>query len=80
MCEKPLMNSVLDRTVTKEMIGKMDGMTHACKSICLNILKVKVILVSFEVFNDKEINKRENYWMRTLKTYAPFRFNIKESV
>ena len=28
----------------------------------------------------KDPKRRENYWMRTLKTYAPFGLNIEDSV
>ena len=28
----------------------------------------------------KDSKRRENYWMRTLKTYAPFGLNIEGSV
>ena len=57
------------------MIGKMQGMMHVCKSNCLSILKVKVIVVFFSIrltdkADDQDPKRRENYWMRTLKTYA----------
>ena len=45
MYGKPLMNSVLDGTITKAMIGKMHGMKYVCKNICLSILKVNVMVV-----------------------------------
>ena len=44
------MNSDLDETITKAMIGKMHGMKHVHKNICLSILKGKVIVVSLEIF------------------------------
>ena len=83
MSGKPLMNSDLDGT-----IGKMHGMKHVCKNICLNILKARIIVVFLEMFSITLIDKtdgkdpktRENYWMRTLKTYAPFGLNIEDSV
>ena len=28
----------------------------------------------------KDSKRRKNYWMRTLKTYAPFRLNIVNSI
>ena len=28
----------------------------------------------------KDPKRRENYWIRTLKTYAPFELNIEDSV
>ena len=40
----------LDRTITKTMIGKIHGMKHARKNICLSILKAKVIVVFLEMF------------------------------
>ena len=43
------MNSVLDGTVTKVMIGKMQGIKYAYKNIRLNILKVKVRVVFSEM-------------------------------
>ena len=30
--------------------------------------------------DDKDPKRRENYWMRTLKTYVPFRLNIEGSI
>ena len=39
------MNSNLDGTITKAMIGKIHGMKHVWKNTCLNILKAKVIVV-----------------------------------
>ena len=30
--------------------------------------------------DSKDPKRRENHWMRTLKTYAPFGLNIKDSV
>ena len=44
------MNSDLDGTITKAMIGKMHGMKHVHKNICLSILKAKVIVVFLEMF------------------------------
>ena len=44
------MNSDLDGTITKAMIGKMHGMKHVCENIPLIILKVKVIVVFLEMF------------------------------
>ena len=29
--------------------------------------------------NGKDLKRRENYWMRTLKTCAPFELNIEDS-
>ena len=44
------MNSDIDGTITKVMIGKMHGMKHAHKNICLSILKAKVIVAFLEMF------------------------------
>ena len=37
----------LDGVITQAMIGKLHGIKHACKNICLSILKAKVIVVFF---------------------------------
>ena len=81
------MNSKLDGTITKVMIGKMHGMKHACKNICLRILKVKVSgflgnvsITLIDKTDGKDPKRRENYWMRSLKIYAPFGLNIEHSV
>ena len=44
------MNSNLDGTITKAMIGKIHGMKHVCKNICLNTLKARIIVVFLEMF------------------------------
>ena len=49
---------------------------------------MKVVLVFFgnvsitliKKTDGKDPKRREKYWMRTLKTYAPFRLNIEDSV
>ena len=86
---KPLINSVLDETITKAMIVKMQGIKYVSKNICLCILKLKVIHSGF-LWNvaitllDKTYSKypkrRENCWMKTVKTYAPFGLNIEDIV
>ena len=64
-------------------------MKHARKNICLSILKAKVIVVFSEMFprktlidmtDGKDHKRRENYWMRTLKTYAPFGLNTEDII
>ena len=86
---KPLINSVLDETITKAMIVKMQGIKYVSKNICLCILKLKIIHSGF-LWNvaitllDKTYSKypkrRENCWMKTVKTYAPFELNIEDIV
>ena len=69
------MNSDLHGTITKGMIGKMHGMKHVCKKICLSILKAKVIVVFLKNISitlidktdGKDLKRRENYWMKILK-------------
>ena len=39
---------------------------------------VSIILIDEP--DGKDPKRRENYWMRTLKTYAPFGLNIEDSV
>ena len=51
MQRKPLMNAVLDGTITKPMIGKMYIIKHVRKVVCLSILKVKVVVVFLEKFS-----------------------------
>ena len=87
MWGKPMMNSDLNGTISKAMIRKMHGMKHVCKNICLSILKVKVSgflgnvsITLTDKTDGKDPKRRENYWMRTLKTYAPFGLNIEDSV
>ena len=81
------MNSDLDGAA-KAMIGKMHGMKHVRKNICLSILKnkshsgfLKNVSITLIVKTDgKDPKRRENYWMRALKAYAPFGLNIEDSV
>ena len=40
----------------------------------------KVFIILIDETNGKDPKSRENYWMRTLKTYASFRLNIEDSV
>ena len=78
----------MDGTITKAMIGIMHRMKHVCKNICLSILKVKVVVVFLGMFpltfinktDGKDPKKRKNYWMRILKTYAPFGLNIEDNI
>ena len=74
-----MVNSVLDGT----MIGKMHGMRHVCKKICgdgHSGLLENVSITLIDKTDSKDPKKRENYWMRTLKTYAPFGLYIEDSV
>ena len=71
------MNSDLDGTITRAMIEKMNRMKHVCKNICFS----KGHNQWFSQKTDgKDPKKRKNYWMKTLKTYAPFGLNIKDSI
>ena len=45
------MNYDLDGKTTKTMIGKIHGMKHVYKNICLSILKTKIIVVFLEMFS-----------------------------
>ena len=45
------MNSDLDGTITKAVIGKIHGMKPVYKNICLSMLKAKVIVVFLEMFS-----------------------------
>ena len=38
-----------------------------------------VSITLIDKIDGKDPKKRENYWMRTLKTYAPFGLNIDDS-
>ena len=39
-----------------------------------------VSITLIDKIDGKDPKRRKNYWMRTLKTYAPFGLNIEDSV
>ena len=38
-----------------------------------------VFITVIDKTDGKDLEKRENYWMRALKTYVPFGLNIEDS-
>ena len=63
------MNSDLDGTITKLVVGKMHGIKHVCKSICLSIFKKKgygsflgnVFIALIDKTDGNDPKRRENY-------------------
>ena len=63
-------------------------MKHVSKNICLHILKSEdysgflgnISITLIDKTDGKDPKRRENYWMRALKTYHPFGLNIEDSV
>ena len=50
------------------------------KSACHSGFVGDVSITLLDKTNSKDLKKRENYWMRTVKTYAPFELNNEDSV
>ena len=80
------MNSVLNGTTTKIVIRKVLAIYRICKSILLSSLTAKVIVDFMEKLLQrlyirqfsKDSKKRENYQIRTQKTYTLAGFNTEE--
>ena len=77
------MNSILDGTITKtyqEKCTKWSIYARSFKSESNSGFLVNVSITLIGKTNGTDPKKRENYWMRTLKTYAPFGLYIENSV
>ena len=73
------MNSDLDRIITKAMTWKMHLLEHFKREGHTGFLgNVSIALI--DKTDSKDPKSRENYWMRTLKSYAPIELNIEDSV
>ena len=86
MLEKPLGSLGLSGTTVKVMIENILIMRFVSKHIYLDIFilgtgfleNVKIMLI--DKTDGQNPKKREDYWRRTLKTYAPFGLNVEDSV
>ena len=86
MLEKPLGSLGLSGTTIKVMIENILTMRFVSKYIYLDIFilgtgfleNVKIMLI--DKTDGQNPKKREDYWRRTLKTYAPFGLNVEDSV
>ena len=75
------MNSVLDGTIIKVIVGNINVVRHVCNNTYMSIFAAATIIVDVSVtFIDKtdpsDPLKREDYWRSTLKTMAPFGLNV----
>ena len=78
----------LGGTTINVIIGNILGMRFVSKNIYLDIFivgkhtgffeNVKITLI--DKTDGQNPKKREDYWRRTLKTYAPFGLNVEDSV
>ena len=82
------MNSDLDETVTKAMIRK-NARYEACmqehlferfKSEGHSGFVGNISVTLIDTTNGNGPKRRENDWMKTLKTHDPFRLNIEDSL
>ena len=83
------MNSDLDGTMTKAMIGKK-ARNEACtqeehffehfKSKGHSGFHGNVSITLIDKPDGKDPKRRKHYWIKTLKTYSPFGLNIEDSV
>ena len=82
------MNSNLDGTITKAMIEK-NARNEVCtqehsfehfKSEGHIAFLGNVSITLIDKTDGKDPKTRESYWIRTLKTYAPFGLNIEDTV
>ena len=86
MLEKPLASLRLGGITVNVMIGNILGMRTVFRNIYLDSFIVENIKVSLEMStlidktDGQNRERREDYWRRTLKTYAPFGLNVEYSV
>ena len=77
-----------DGIITNLRVEVLKEEKSVCKNICINILKVKrhteflddVSIILIDKTDGSNPTKRENYWMRTLKTVAPYGLNVEDNI